>query len=73
MPVQGDDRRRSTASEAEHLLTVYTDLLTHCDARISEARAQNDGTALAYLLQRRARYQERLAMLNKTLDARLRV
>jgi len=73
MPVQGDDRRRSTASEAEHLLTVYTDLLAHCDARIAEARAHNDGTALAYLLQRRSRYQERLAMLNQTLDARLRI
>lgn len=72
MPVQPTDRRRSTVSEAEHLSTVYTDLLAHCEARIVEARAAKDGSSLAYLLQRKARYQERMAILQKTLDSRVR-
>jgi hypothetical protein len=73
MPVQPTDRRRSTVSEAEHLVTVYQDLLTHCEARIAEAKASKDGTTLAYLLQRRARYQERMALLVRTVESRERV
>jgi|GEM_PF-6568352 len=72
MPVQPTDRRRSTVSEAEHLVTVYTDLLDHCEARIVEAHKTNDGSSLAYLLQRKARYHERLQLIQKTLDSRVR-
>lgn len=72
MPVQPTDRRRSTVSEAEHLTTVYADLLLHCEARIVEARASHDGSSLSYLLQRKARYQERLTLLQKTLESRVR-
>jgi len=71
-PTDTSDRRRSTVSEAEHLVTVYTDLLEHCEARLVEARDANDGTSLAYLLQRKARYHERLQLIQKTLDSRVR-
>ncbi len=71
MRAPANDRRRSTFSEAEHLVSVYTDLLTHCDERIAEATTTNDGNALAYLLQRKARYLERLAALQTTLSGRV--